>query len=559
MPIRSGLRALSSSAALAGVLLVLLPASAPVTASAPAAGRPVSDRPAAGAQVARAPLPALRWGRCRSEGHDSGSGRAAGIRQRTTCADIWVPLDYDRPHGARTRLHLARVAAARPGARIGTLFVNPGGPGGPSAEFAGYAAHLLGDRVQARFDVVGIDPRGTGGSGEVSCRGPRPRSLPAYPRTTEEIAAQLRSDARVRRACRRAATPLTDHASTADNARDMELVRRALRERRISYLGVSYGTYLGATYAAMFPDRIRAMVVDGVLDPVAWSTGEPGSRDPFSTRVRSGAGSHEALMAALAECARVGEQRCPIAAAPQETWERVLARAAARPIRIEGERVSDRDLISLVTSLLYDASAVPLILEYVDELDRAASAPAGARRSTRLLDLHRRVATVHERRAAGGPWTAPAGRRVGVQSPAVMCSDSRNPDRPRAWVRAAARADREAPGFGPLWTWVSSVCAREGIGSGADSYRGPWRTRTAYPLLVVGNSHDPATPISGARRVHGLFAGSRLVTYDGWGHGALGTGRCARRTMAGYLVGRELPAEGKVCSAPPLFPKSPRG
>jgi hypothetical protein len=134
-----------------------------------------------------------------------------------------------------------------------------------------------------------------------------------------------------------------------------------------------------------------------------------------------------------------------------------------------------------------------------------------------------------------------------VQSSAVICSDGRNPYGARSWVRAGERADETAPGFGSYWTWVSSTCAEGGIGSSADAYRGPWRPRTSYPLLVVGNSHDPATPITGAEAVHELFRGSRLVRYDGWGHGAIGTGACATRAMADYLVGRRLPKDGLVC------------
>nr|WP_253945361.1 alpha/beta hydrolase [Nocardioides sp. zg-DK7169] len=462
---------------------------------------------------------------------------------------------------------MLKVAAARPAQRIGTLFVNPGGPGGPSTQFAPQAARLLGSRVAARFDVVGIDPRGTGGSGEISCRGRVQRAyLPwEYPRTDAETVTTLRRDGQVRRACRREATALTDHASTADNARDMELVRRALGERRISYYGISYGTYLGATYAAMFPGRVRAMTVDGVLDPVAWSTGPAGPvRTPFSTRLGSDVGTQEALTAALARCDQVGPARCPLAPGAQQTWDRVVATAATRPIRFEGERINERDIYSFATSLLYDRRTVSLLVRYVADLDAAID----GRVAPGLGALQRRVREVQRRREEVGPWTwetasgtgRPAAnpaplRTLGLQPQAVMCSDSSNPQQPQAWIRAAAEADRTAPGFGSLWTWLSSICARQGIGSGADSYRGPWQTRTAYPLLVVGNSHDPSTPIHGARRVHELFAGSRLVTYDGWGHGAIGTGTCIRRTMAAYLLDRDLPPEGRICPGGVLFPR----
>lgn len=555
---RLGLWVLSLSA---GLLGATLPAVTPV-AAAPAAE--VSSRPSHAAQVAQAPLPAVRWTPCPAT--EPPGFRA--LRGRITCAEIMVPLDYDRPRGPKLRLNLSRVAAARPGARIGTLFVNPGGPGGPSADFAPYAARLLGKRVASRFDVVGIDPRGTGGSGGASCRGELTRPFPrvAYPRTAEQVAVQLGFDDQVRRACRRNSTALVDHVSTADNARDMELVRRALGEQQITYYGISYGTYLGATYAAMFPGRIRAMVVDGVLDPVAWSTGNASKpvTQPFSTRIASGAGSHEALTAALTACAQAGPQRCALAPDPQAAWDRVLTAAAEGRLVIEDSTISYQDLISFAAGALYSSREIPRFLRFVARIDRAIAVPGVARVDSRTAALHRRLKAVRDRRAAAGPWTpdvalartrtaSRAARTLDVQSPAVMCSDSRNPDGPRAWARAAAATQLTAPGFGPYWTWISSVCAHEGLGSPADSYRGPWTTRTSTPLLVVGNSHDPATPISGARRVHELFAGSRLLTYDGWGHGAIGTGSCVARTMADYLVDRKLPEAGRVCAAKPLF------
>ena len=528
------------------------------------AGAPASAAPDHGAQVARAAVPAPRWAPCPQ---DQALHRVLDRARRaraTTCASVRVPLDYDEPRGAQVRLRLVRSAATDPARRIGTLFVNPGGPGAPAADFASYAARALGPRVAARFDVVGIDPRGTGGSGRTTCRGELSRARPrvAFPLTRAQADVQLRFDDQVRRACRQDPTALLDHASTADVARDMELVRRALGDRQLSYYGVSYGSYLGATYAAMFPDRVRALVVDGVLDPVAWSTGVTGRpvTDPFTTRIGSDAGTQEALTAAFAACADAGSGRCAIASAPQATWERVLAAATEGHLVVEGARISAQDLIGFAASSLYESRAIPSFFRFLARLDRLTAAPGTARPDARLARRtaaqQRRLVGLRDRRAAAGPWTPlPARTRtLDLQAPAVMCSDSRNPDGPRAWIRSAARADRSAPGFGSYWTWISSVCASGGVGSGADSFRGPWRTRTSTPLLVVGNSHDPATPITGARRVHELFAGSRLLTYDGWGHAALGTGRCVTRTVADYLVERRLPARDRTCRAPALFP-----
>ena len=136
----------------------------------------------------------------------------------------------------------------------------------------------------------------------------------------------------------------------------------------------------------------------------------------------------------------------------------------------------------------------------------------------------------------------------------VACADSVNPTDPHAWVRAADASEHGQPWFGRSWTWASSVCPHW-PGSHADAFRGPWHIKTSYPVLIVGNSHDPATPISGARALHRLFGNSRMFQLNGWGHGALDESRCVTRTFSAYLVHQTLPAGGTVCQPDKgLFP-----
>ena len=129
----------------------------------------------------------------------------------------------------------------------------------------------------------------------------------------------------------------------------------------------------------------------------------------------------------------------------------------------------------------------------------------------------------------------------------VICGDAVNPTTPRTWIGTSALADHRQPWFGRSWTWASSVCADWPGSAAEDAFRGPWATTTSYPLLVVGNAHDPATPISGARAANRLFADSVLLMMNGWGHGALGDSRCISRSMADYLIDRTLPRPGTVC------------
>jgi pimeloyl-ACP methyl ester carboxylesterase len=500
-------------------------------------------------------VPRVRWRQCQG-----------GELPRLSCADVEVPLDYDAPEGATLTLGLTRLLARDPQRRIGTLFVNPGGPGGPADGFVTYAGRALGERVDRRFDVVGIDPRGTGRSGLTRCTGDvAPRPGVDFPLTPRQVQRQIAYDERVRDACAADATRLVNHAGTADNARDMELVRRALREPRISYYGISYGSYLGGTYAALFPQRVRAMVVDGVLDPVAWSTGtQSPPRRPFSTRVDSGPGAFEALTAAFERCEGVSRRRCAIADGADEAWDRVLTAAREGRLRSDRTRVRYQDVVGLALGLLYDGSLVPELMAVIDDLDDSLRESPRARRvdvaSTDLVRLTR----IAQRQLDRGPWAPTSnGRRateqLDVVFEAVTCSDSANPTSPTAWETAAQEQDTEAPWFGRLWTWASSSCAGSGVGSGADSFRGPWATRTSSPVLVVGNSHDPATPISGARAFHGLFEESVLVRWDGWAHGALGRGACITDVMGRYLTRQRLPAAGTVCRPErPLYPKPRR-
>lgn len=541
---------------LIGVLALVagLLAAAPSTADdvAPPAASAADRRTADERLVDRAPVPRLSWGRCRGVQFDG-----TPFRTKVRCASIRVPLDYDDPAGPTTRLRVSKLPASQPGRRVGSLFVNPGGPGGASAPFVGIVAEELGKRAHQRFDIVGVDPRGTGGSGGVKCRSSVAPLTAGFPLGQQQVKAWIANDNALRRACAKRGTPLVKHASTADVARDMDLVRRALGDDQLTYYGISYGTYLGATYGALFPQRVRALVVDGVLDPIAWSTGNPTRRvtTPQTTRLRSGYGAYEALTAALTECDRVGAQRCPIAPNALGTWKRVVSAARTGRLVVEGERLSYQDLIGLALGALYDRSQIPFLMDLVAQLDAALDVAATrdarrvvVRRSAALRSVTKARDDLRER----GLYTSPRARpsKVDVLFPTVLCSDGRNPRPASRWEKASRVADRKSPWFGRLWTWSSSLCARQGLGSGADSFRGPWRTTTSYPLLVVGNTHDPATPISGARRLNTLFDDSVLVTWDGWGHGALGGGGCITGIMTGYLVDRTLPPDGTVCKQP---------
>jgi len=510
---------------------------------------PSSTRGAASSTRALAP-PTLNWHSCFGGGVE--------------CTRATVPLDYDDPTGATTSIFMSRHLATDPGNRIGTLFINPGGPGGPSSQFTEGFANALGPQVAARFDVLGIDPRGVGRSTPARCRpnGPGPR----YPRNDvpldrEQAKPLIRFNTWLADACAEDANAILDHMSTADTARDMDQVRQAVGDARLSYYGISYGTYLGATYAAMFPGNVRAMALDGVLDPIAWSTGRGGRGDdlPFSTRLRSGVGAWDALVSAFAECDRVGKARCRFAGEASEKWRRIMKRLKKGPAEVSGGRIFYSDVVNGALGLLYDRGAYRFLMRDINFVYRELFVK-GHRTPAKvdLVSSFRKMA-----RSRPGPYARPpvssarasaAARAYIASFEGVACSDSLNPTDPFAWVRAGAIADRQGPWFGRAWTWASGACATW-PGSKDDAFVGPWQVDTSAPVLLVANFHDPATPVSGARALNTLLGGSRLLLLNTWGHGAIGQSDCTTSRMSSYLVNGTLPPPGFVCKPDKqLFP-----
>lgn len=481
----------------------------------------------------RAPVPVIDWQAC------------TGAKQ-FRCATVAVPLDYDNPGGAKILLDLLKVPAARPSTKIGTLFINPGGPGGSSTGFAPMASILLGSTVRNRYDVIGIDPRGVGASTPMKCVSdvPRPPGIDyLFPMTWAQAKPAFIQAQWTRWACADQAVPIVRHMSTADTARDMDLMRQAVGEKKLNYYGISYGTQLGSTYASMFPSRVGRFVVDGVLDPIAWSTGDVvPAVQPFSTRLRSAKGAHEALMSALEDCDRVGRAKCDFAGNASGKWQRLVTLAKAGKLTAYGSPLSYAELIGGVLGSLYATRYVGLDSALQEIWEESAGSGARASASA-VADL--RAAGERVRKA---PYATPLlrGEVVSDAFSGVACSDTRNPDSVTDWWRAGVEQDTKYPGFGSLWTWASASCSKWPIVTKSDSYFRPYGGATATPILVVGNTYDPATPIHGARKVASLFTGARLLTYDGWGHGAIGTG-CVTRAFDRYYATGALPPVGAVC------------
>lgn len=521
--------------------LAYLLAAAAVALGLTGSPQQVAAEPAAPrASEVSAPIPTLAWHRCPDFGH-------------VLCAEVPVPLDYDDPTGPTLTLDLLKVPALDPGSKLGTLFVNPGGPGGSAREFAAFGADLLGDTVAVRYDVIGIDPRGVGPDSAMVCETTQriPSLRYAFPVNDPQSRSVWRDGRFFNRACKESPNEVVTHMSTADTARDMDLIRQAVGEESLNYYGVSYGSYLGAVYAALFPDRVGRFVVDGVLDPVGWATGDPANADlPFTTRINSAQGSYEALTSALAECDRLGRASCGFAPHATSKWHQLVRKGRADKLRYFGSKVTYQDLIGGTLSYLYDNydyTFMALALQDLYDRNFGPRSVAG-RPLFSVSDLRQRARDVMRAPYTWQPAAAVA-ESVDAAVPflGVACADSDNPHGRPAWWDAGVAQDQESPWFGSLWTWSSAPCSGWLTAAREDAYTGPFASAPAHPILVVGNSHDPATPVSGARRFTTLFAGSRFLLMDGWGHAAI-TNTCVTAAFDAYYATGALPAEGTVCA-----------
>ncbi len=478
----------------------------------------------AAASAPRVAIPQLDWRSCGPNG--------------LQCARARVPLDYDNPGGPQISIALDRLPATDPAHRIGSVFINPGGPGGSGVDAVAYGGtEVFGPQVRARFDIVGFDPRGVARSSPVQCFADQQAeddffaTVPFFPVGSDEVVRYMSKFQRYDSLCLRNDPTIIQHMATADVARDLDLLRAAVGDRRLTYYGVSYGSYLGNTYANLFPDRVRALAIDGVLNPTEWATGRgsEGSEVPFSARLGSERGAAATMRQFLALCDRAQRPACTFAGDAATKYAQLLARAQDAPILLGRQRITYADIAGFSLGALYDPYYWAEAAQLLQRLWRASGG-----------------ATVTASTAAA-PWLRDPPYYNGQDAfSAVSCTDSDNPGDVFAWPRAAADLDRTSAPFGAAWTYASAPCASWPTRD-TDRYTGPWNHTTATPVLVVGNRYDPATPYAGAVAVARQLPGARLLTLAGWGHTSLFKSACTAAAIDRYLLSKRLPPAGKVC------------
>ncbi len=479
-------------------------------------------------------LPAVEWQPCY---------QASGYPFE--CASVDIPLIHDAApseYNPSVSVKLIRLPATDPERRIGSLFFNPGGPGASGTDFLlNNGPYLYSDEVRARYDLIGFDPRGVASSGALVCS-PLPllpraiRGTEAIvPKTLEEIAARWLRDLFLTNNCDERSLTMMEYMTTADVARDLDLLRQAVGDEQLNFVGYSYGSYLGITYANLFPDNVGAMVIDGVIDPVAWATGraEEHATIPVSARV----GSDSGAMATLGEFFRLCDEsdRCAFRGDSARRFAALTEKLKTEPLIVQppdGQPAElDYDgLIFITTRSLNNPQTWPFFAQFLATMETGAD-PTVLSRYASIL--------------AGSPDAAESFDEAGHLG--VMCSDSDNPHSFWAWPLAAWKAESIHGYFGPFFTWSSSACAFWPA-SGDSRYAGPFNRHTANPILVVNTRFDAATPYGGAVTAANLLPNARLLTVDGWGHPAAAVpSQCLTTAVTDYLVDGIVPAEGAVC------------
>ncbi len=504
---------------IASALLAISCASTATPSPARPAASGVRSNPAATsatAVVTPTPVPSLAppspvsW-------NDCGGGFQCGI--------VDVPRDYADPAGPTVRLALIRLPATDPAHRIGSLVLNPGGPGESGVDFVRQAAGtMFAKSILARFDIVGFDPRGVGSSTPIRCVDNLDHFIPedATADTPAELA-DLESGAKTFASeCGTRNADLLPYLSTENVARDLDEIRAALGDAKLTYLGFSYGTLIGEDYAALFPARIRAMTLDGVVDP---ALGEAAFR-------RDQAVAFEAsLDAFLSDCS--SRPSCPFYSRglAASAFDSLMRRIDQHPIpstRLGREPVGPTQAWDAVTESLYAQAAWPVLAEALAE----------ARNGDASLLL-----------LLGDPLRGrnPDGSYSNLIDAydAVTCLDWPAPRDPAAYTAMASAFTRVAPRVGRLFAFNDLPCAYWPVPPARTP--GPVSAPGAPPIVLVGSTGDPATPYAWAQSVSRQLPSSVLVTRVGQGHTGYLVSTCVAKAVDAYLLSLATPAPGLRC------------
>lgn len=475
-----------------------------VTGTSSSTNRPISSPATSPSAAADRTASTLTWAPCAEAGLEGGE-----------CATVEVPLDYQQPDGPTIDIALFRVRSTLP--KAGSILTNPGGPGGSGIEFVRDSAFIFPDE----FDVIGFDPRGVGRSHPIDCvtdaehDSARQHPMPV----TDPVELQSWLDELADHATRCIATELAPHVGTVNVARDLDLIRVALGDDTINYVGFSYGAQIGWTYAQLFPDRIRAMVLDAPADPLA---------NTATLQLQQAEGIAGQLAAFAAWCADVQTVTCP--ADPLDAIDTIWSNAAKEPLPTTP---SPHPPLSAPIAFLGVVSAL-----YTDARWPSLATALNSGLNGDGLALFDLAASAIDR-LPNDRYRDPSDARD-----IIWCAD--HPDRQTLDDVEQVTADiakispllaERFPGPIP-WCWAYPPATEPlPVPSSPD----------IPPILVVSSTGDPVTPPIGARHLVEILGDAVLLTRDGPGHTSYGQTRCTDQTIDRYLIGLKLPPPDTIC------------
>ena len=487
---------------------------------------------------ASAPVPAglesfytqkVSWYTCAKKGTDqAASGEDTGF----TCAKIKVPLDYDNPGGETIEIAVKKRAAN--GDSIGSLFVNPGGPGGSGTDLVDSVGSYFSKNLLGSYDVVGFDPRGVGASTAIDCL--TDAELDAE-RAGENDPATPSATATVERARKmngsceqKTSTPgLLDHIDTISAARDLDILRAVDGQQVLTYLGFSYGTYLGATYAELFPGNTGRLVLDGAVDP---------SLSAQELALGQAKGFEASLRAYVQEC-QSSRKGCPLSGDVDSGVSQIrefLESTKTEPIPTsDDKRPLTHDLaLNGILGAMYQTSLWTSLNLALNQAMGNSGDPDGSA----LLTIADAIAY----RQSDGSYSGNGAEAL----MAVNCLDYPVQGDNASWEQGATAVKEASPTFNSQLLYPDAYC--QGWGHKSTRKREKIAASGAAPILVVGTTGDPATPYAWSEALADQLETGQLLTWKGNGHTAYGrSNNCVKNAVDTYLLNGTMPDKGLTC------------
>ncbi|WP_206641575.1 alpha/beta hydrolase [Nonomuraea polychroma] len=449
-----------------------------------------------------------------------------------------VPTDWAKPGGPTIDLAVARRKATDPTTRMGSLIINPGGPGESGVDFTLRRQDYFSEEITRRFDIVGFDPRGVARSNPVVCSAELMQQAPAdlFLKSQTDFDRWLDYNKRLRTDCRARTGPLFDHVDTLSVVNDVDALRAAVGDRKLTYYGLSYGTLIGQLYAERFPGRVRALALDSNIDhslrtAAFLDTGAAAAQDSYEEFA--------------AWCER--DSACVLHGSDLRAfWAKLLAHAERGELHYPGDPTLVLTQLDLIR-LPFQAAYGPYWRELAELMVAIGS---GATPSRALPEIFTRQLTQRqeERRQARQPTEDLIANPL-----RVVCQDFHLPIRDfHEFAALLRRSQRIAPDMrvSPLAFSFTMAC----LGEPAAIPNPQQRLQVdGTPALLLGNArHDPATGYAWAVNAAGQIGSeARLLTYEGWGHSIYNRSECTRRAIDRYLIEQTLPAPGMRCPAVP--------